>query len=165
VTCTVLALLIAPLQAAELPDAIAAGGESLVMTVHAVGSQIYECVWQFREPIAALFVSGKTIGRHYAGPTWKLIDGSVVSGKVISSAPPASAADIPILNLEVTSRRGLGQLSIVSTIQRLNTRGGIAVGECNAHHALLGVPYTADYAFYRKSGATHASATHAAMGK
>jgi len=173
VTCTVLALLIAPLQAAELPDAIAAGGESLVMTVHAVGSQIYECefdtvgnlVWQFREPIAALFVSGKTIGRHYAGPTWKLIDGSVVSGKVISSAPPASAADIPILNLEVTSRRGQGQLSIVSTIQRLNTRGGIAVGECNAHHALLGVPYTADYAFYRKTGATHASATHAAMGK
>jgi uncharacterized protein DUF3455 len=164
-TCTILALLIAPLQAAELPDATPAPGETLVTTVHAVGSQIYECefdtvgnlVWQFREPIAALFVSGKTIGRHYAGPTWELIDGSVVSGKVISSAPPASSADIPILNLEVTSRRGQGQLSIVSTIQRLNTHGGVAVAECSAHHALLGVPYTADYAFYRKSGATHAA--------
>jgi len=165
VTCTVLALLMTPLQAAELPDAVAAGGESLVTTVHAVGSQIYECefdtdgnlVWQFREPIAALFVSGKTIGRHYAGPTWELIDGSVVSGKVISSAPPASAADIPILNLEVTSRRGQGQLSIVSAIQRLNTRGGVATGGCSVHHALLGVPYTADYAFYRKGGAAHAA--------
>ena len=163
-TCTLLALLIAPLQAAELPDAITAPGESLVTTVHAVGSQIYECefdgvgnlIWQFREPIAALFVSGKTIGRHYAGPTWELIDGSVVSGKIISSAPPASSADIPILNLEVTSRRGQGQLSIVSMIKRLNTHGGVAVAECNAHHTLLGVPYTADYAFYRKIGATHA---------
>ena len=159
-TCTILALLTAPLQAAELPDAIAPPGGTLVTTAHAVGSQVYECefdtvgnlVWQFREPIATLFVSGKTIGRHYAGPTWELIDGSVVSGKVISSAPPFSAADIPILNLEVTSRRGQGQLSIVSTIQRLNTHGGVAFGECSAHHTLLGVPYTADYAFYRKSG-------------
>jgi hypothetical protein len=80
-----------------------------------------------------------------------------VSGKVISSAPPASPADIPILNLEVTSRRGQGQLSIVSAIQRLNTRGGVATGGCSAHHALLGVPYTADYAFYRKGGAAHAA--------
>jgi hypothetical protein len=161
--CIILALLTAPSQAAELRDAIAAPGETLVTTVHAVGAQVYECefdtvgnvVWQFREPIAALFVSGKTIGRHYAGPTWELIDGSVVSGKVISSAPPASPADIPILNLEVTSRRGQGQLSLVSTIQRLNTRGGVAFGECSAHHTLLGVPYSADYVFYRKSGSTH----------
>jgi Protein of unknown function (DUF3455) len=164
-TCTILALLTAPLQATELPDAIVMTGETLVTTAYAVGTQVYQCefdtagnlIWQFREPIAALFMSGKTIGRHYAGPTWELIDGSVVSGKVISSTPPASPTDIPILNLEVTSRRGQGQLSIVSTIQRLNTRGGVATGGCNAHHALLGVAYTADYAFYRKGGAAHAA--------
>jgi hypothetical protein len=142
-TCTVLALLIAPLQAAELPDAIAAAGESLLTTAHAIGNQVYECefdaagnlVWQFREPIAVLFASGKTVGRHYAGPTWELIDGSVVSGKIASQTLGASPADIPILNLEVTSRRGQGQLSLVSTIRRLNTRGGVAFGECSAHHA------------------------------
>jgi hypothetical protein len=164
-TCTILALLTAPLQATELPDAIAAPGETLVTTAYAVGTQVYQSefntagnvICQFREPIAALFVSGKTVGRHYAGPTWELIDGSVVRGKVISSAPPAGPADIPILNLEVTSRRGQGQLSIVSAIQRLNTRGGVATGGCSAHHALLGVPYTADYAFYRKGGAAHAA--------
>ncbi len=164
-TCTILALLTAPLQAAGLPDVIAAPDESLVMTAAAVGSQVYECefdtagnlVWQFREPIAALFASGKSVGRHYAGPTWELIDGRVVSAKVTSSAPPASRADIPILNLEVTSRRGQGQLSLVSTIRRINSRGGLATGECSAHRALLGVPYTADYAFYRKGGATHAA--------
>ncbi len=163
-TYTVLALLTAPLPAAELPEPLAVGGETLVTIAHGIGSQVYECefdtvgnlVWQFREPIAALFAAGKTVGRHYAGPTWELIDGSVVSGKIVSHAPGASLADILILNLEVTSRRGQGQLSLVSTIKQLNTGGGGAFGECSAHHALLGVPYTADYAFYRKSGATRA---------
>jgi Protein of unknown function (DUF3455) len=48
---------------ADVPEAIAARGEVLATTVHAVGAQIYECkpdssgnlTWQFREPIAALF--------------------------------------------------------------------------------------------------------------
>ena len=64
--------------AAEVPEAIAARGEVLVTTVHAVGAQVYECkpdstgnlVWQFREPIATLFIGGKTVGRHFAGPGW-----------------------------------------------------------------------------------------------
>jgi hypothetical protein len=162
-TCTILALLTASLQAAELPTT--SPGETLVTIVHAVGTQVYTCefdtagnlTWQFREPIAALFVSGKTVGRHYAGPTWELIDGSAVSGKIASHAPGASLSDIPILSLEVTSHRGQGQLNLVSTIQRINTRGGVATGQCNAQHTLLGVPYTADYAFYRKGGSTHAA--------
>ena len=43
-----------------LPDAIAAPGETVVLTVHAEGAQVYECkagadgklAWAFREPIA-----------------------------------------------------------------------------------------------------------------
>src|SRR5215475_14405679 len=54
---------------AEVPSAIAAPGETLVTTVHAVGAQVYECqsnsagklVWQFREPIATLLIDGKTV--------------------------------------------------------------------------------------------------------
>jgi hypothetical protein len=159
-TCTILALLTAPLQATELPDAIAAPGETLVTTAYAVGTQVYQCefdtagnlIWQFREPIAALFVSGKTVGRHYAGPTWGADHGSVVMER--SSGAPASTADIPILNLEVTRRGVARSASIVSTIRRLP--GGVAVGECSAHHP-VGRAYTADYAFYRKSSATHAA--------
>ena len=70
-------------------------------TLHAEGAQVYECkldpdkspsaartlTWQFREPIAALFADGKSIGRHYAGPNWDHIDGSGVKGKVIASTP------------------------------------------------------------------------------
>jgi Protein of unknown function (DUF3455) len=160
--CTILALLMAPLPAAELNDVIKAPGDILVTTTRAVGAQIYECefdtaerlIWQFREPIAALFAAGKTVGRHYVGPSWELIDGSVITGKVVASAPAASPNDIPLL----TSRRGQGQLTLVTTIKRINTRGGVAAGPCNAHHALLSVPYTADYAFYQKRGAVDGTA-------
>ena len=120
---------------------------------------MYECradasgklAWQFREPVATLLVDGKTVGRHYAGPTWELNDGSTVVAKVGGRAPGASAGDIPLLKLEVTSRRGAGQLGSATTIQRLNTRGGVANGACERAGAFLNVPYSADYAFYKKS--------------
>jgi hypothetical protein len=144
---------------AEVPDAIGAPGETLVARVHAQGAQVYECkagasgqlTWQFREPVATLLdESGKTIGRHYAGPHWELVDGSIVAAKAVGRAPGATAKDIPLLKLETTSRRGSGQLSDVSTIQRLDTKGGTAEGACAAAGRLLSVPYSADYAFYRK---------------
>jgi len=148
-----------PAARAEVPDAIAAPGETLVATIHAQGAQVYECradasgklAWQFREPVATLLVDGKTVGRHYAGPTWELNDGSTVVAKVGGRAPGASAGDIPLLKLEVTSRRGAGQLGSATTIQRLNTRGGVANGACERAGAFLNVPYSADYAFYKKS--------------
>jgi hypothetical protein len=157
-----LSLLPIPASAAELPAAISAPGEALVASVHAVGSQVYECktdpaagtlTWQFREPIATLFISGKTVGRHYAGPNWELIDGSVVQGKVAGRAPAASENDIPLLKLGVSARRGEGRLSDVTTIQRINTRGGVAVGVCKEAGAFLSVPYTADYTFLSKADA------------
>jgi Protein of unknown function (DUF3455) len=148
----------APALAGEVPDAIAAPGEGLVATAHAVGAQIYECkrdsagrlTWQFREPIASLFINGETVGRHYAGPSWEMNDGSVVSGKVVARASGARPGDIPLLKLNAAAWEGRGQLGSVTTIQRLNTRGGSADASCESEGAFLSVPYTADYAFYRK---------------
>jgi hypothetical protein len=145
---------------AQAPDALVAPGEALMLTVHAEGAQIYECkadptgklAWQFREPIAALMVDGKTVGRHYTGPCWELADGGAVTGNVVARAPGASDKDIPLLRLEVTSRRGTGQLTAASAIQRINTRGGVAAGSCERGGALLSVPYSADYVFLRKGG-------------
>ena len=145
---------------AQVPDTISAPGETVVVTIHAEGAQIYDCkadaggklVWQFREPIATLLVDGKTVGRHYAGPNWELTDGSAVSGKVAGRAAGATPKDIPLLKLEVTSQRGTGQLTGVATIQRLNTKGGVADGPCAAAGAFLSVPYSADYTFLKKGG-------------
>lgn len=154
---------------AEVPEAIAARGEALVATVHAVGAQVYECkadstgklVWQFREPIATLFMAGKTVGRHYAGPNWEMSDGSAVRGKVAAQAPGAGPNDIPLLKLEATSWRGAGQLSNITTIQRLNTQGGaVSATACTSDGTFLSVPYTADYAFYSKAAGSLSTQSH-----
>jgi hypothetical protein len=142
-----------------LPDAIAAPGETVVLTVHAEGAQVYECkagadgklAWAFREPIATLFVDGKTIGRHYAGPNWEHVDGSAVVGKAAGNAPGATADDIPWLKLQVTASRGSGVLSGVTTVQRINTKGGKLDGACDKAGSFKSAPYSADYVFLRKS--------------
>ena len=142
----------------SLPDAILAPGENIVLTLHAEGAQIYECkagsdgklAWAFREPIASLMESGKTVGRHYAGPNWEHADGSAVTGKAIGNAPGATANDIPWLKLEVTAHRGTGILANVSTVQRINTEGGKLDGACDKAGGFRSVPYDADYVFLRK---------------
>jgi hypothetical protein len=141
-----------------LPDAIAAPGETTLLTLHAEGAQVYECktgadgalTWTFREPIATLFLDGKTVGRHYAGPNWEYSDGSAVAGQVIASAPGTVANDIPWLKLGVASRRGNGVLSAVTTVQRINTVGGRLTGACYKAGTYESVPYSADYVFLRK---------------
>jgi hypothetical protein len=141
-----------------LPDAIAAGGETIVLTLHAEGAQVYECKmgtdgklgWAFREPIATLLVDGETVGRHYAGPNWEHSDGSAVVGKAIGNAPGATPNDIAWLKLEVVSRRGSGILSGVTTVQRINTQGGKLEGACDKPGTFKSAPYSADYVFLRK---------------
>jgi hypothetical protein len=147
-----------PAATAQVAAAIAAKDENVVSQVHAEGAQIYECkadaagklTWQFREPIASLFRDGKTVGRHYAGPTWEDVDGSAIVAKVIGRAPGASAEDIPLLKLEVTERRGKGALTDVTAIQRVNTDSGVVEGTCEAAGELQSVSYSADYIFLRK---------------
>jgi hypothetical protein len=79
----------------QVPAAIAAPGETLVMTLHAEGAQIYDCkpdpggnlAWHFREPIATLLMDGKTVGRHFAGPSWELAAGGTVIGREVARVP------------------------------------------------------------------------------
>ena len=144
----------------ELPAGIAAPGESAVLQVHAEGAQIYECKtdqagrknWQFREPIASLFQDGRTLGRHYAGPTWE-IRGSIIVGRVIAHVPGATGKDIPWLKLEISDSLGndYGPLEDVNIVQRINTKGGVLDGGCDKPGDLHAEPYSADYIFLEKS--------------
>jgi Protein of unknown function (DUF3455) len=152
-------LLSSAASAAELPAAITAPGETAVLTVHAVGQQLYDCkpgadgklVWTFNAPQATLTVDGKVVGHHGAGPTWELDDGSSISGKAAGNAPGAKADDIPWLKLEVVSHNGSGKLSDVTTVQRINTVGGVLKDSCDRQGAGRGMPYSADYVFLKKS--------------
>ena len=153
-------LLVAGNAAAQMPAAIAAPDEATVVTLHAEGAQIYECkagsdgklAWTFREPIATLLLDGKTVGRHYAGPNWEHIDGSAVTAKAVANAPGKSAGDIAWLKLSASAHRGRGVLSGVTTVQRVNTKGGALAGACETAGALQGAPYAADYVFLQKGG-------------
>ncbi|MCP3401195.1 DUF3455 domain-containing protein [Bradyrhizobium sp. CCGB20] len=153
-----LAAMAGPAAAEPLPDTIAAPGETVVLSVHAEGAQVYECkagtdgklAWAFREPIATLLAEGKTVGRHYAGPNWELADSSAVVGKAIGNAPGATPADIPWLKLEVASRRGSGVLTPVTTVQRINTHGGKLDGACDKAGEFKSAPYSAEYVFLKK---------------
>ena len=143
---------------AQIPGPISAPGETAIVTLHAEGAQVYECkaggdgklAWAFREPIATLVLDGKTVGRHYAGPNWEYMDGSAVVGKAAGNAPGKTASDIPWLKLEVTAHRGSGVFSGVSTVQRINTAGGVHAGACDKAGAFHSAPYAADYVFLRK---------------
>ena len=143
----------------QLPAAIAAPGQIPIVTLHAEGAQIYECkdlggklTWAFREPIAALIQEGRTVGRHYTGPTWEDADGGAVIGKLAASAPGATAGDVAWLRLDVVERRGSGILSAATSVQRINTYGGALSGPCAERGALRAIPYSADYVFLRKGG-------------
>ena len=146
---------------AQVPAAVAAPGVTKVATFQGEGAQIYECKagsdgklsWAFREPIATLLFDGKTVGRHYAGPTWEDANGSAVTGKVVGNAPGATTNDIPWLKLDVISHRGRGTLANVTTVQRLDTHGGTAQGACDKVGTFRSVPYSATYIFLRRGDA------------
>ncbi len=143
---------------AQVPAAVALPGATSVATFQGVGAQVYECkagsdgklAWVFREPIAALIQNGKTVGRHYAGPTWEDVDGSKIVGKAVGNAPGATADDIPWLKLDVVKHEGRGILSKVTNVQRLDTHGGALSGSCDKAGDFKSVAYSATYVFLRK---------------
>jgi hypothetical protein len=133
--------------------------EHLLLQVHAKGDQIYSCKadggqfsWMLKAPEARLFEkSGKPFGKHFAGPSWEANDGSRVTGKPVANAPSPNSESIPWLLLTVASHSGEGVLAHVTSIQRINTMGGMPhESACDAAHAGQEdrVPYSADYVFF-----------------
>ncbi|TCK72510.1 uncharacterized protein DUF3455 [Acidipila rosea] len=139
-----------------------AGASGLVLQAKGDGVQIYECgkehgflQWQLEGPDAKLLDgNGKVVGKHFAGPTWQLNDGSHVKGRVISSQASPDAGSIPWLLLSAVPGTASGKLAQVAYIRRSNTHGGLApkAGCEKADQAgqKIKVPYTADYSFYTR---------------
>ena len=146
--------------AQQVPEALQTPpNEQLVVQVHAKGQQIYSCkvdgaqaAWTLKAPDAQLFdKDGKAFGKHFAGPSWEASDGSRVVGKAAANAPSPDADAIPWLLVKVVSHEGQGVLTPVTSIQRINTKGGKAPASgCDAGHAgqEVRVAYSADYLFF-----------------
>jgi hypothetical protein len=147
----------------NVPDKLKpATTESLSMIVRAKGVQIYECrakkdqagtyEWAFVAPEADLFdARGNKAGRHYAGPHWESTDGSKILGTVKERAEAPTGDAIPWLLLAAKSVGPDGSYSKVTSIQRVNTVGGVAPA-AGCSQAVAGTParinYTADYYFF-----------------
>jgi Protein of unknown function (DUF3455) len=146
--------------AQDIPQQLQApANEQLLLQVHGKGDQVYVCTsnaaqfaWTLKAPDAQLFdENGNPFGRHFAGPSWEANDGSRVIGKAVANWPSPDANSIPWLLVTIVSRDGSGVLSRVTTVQRLNTKGGKAPESgCDASHVSEEVraSYSADYRFY-----------------
>ena len=147
-----LALAAACLQAqTPSPNIDVPSGAHLLMTATGDGAQIYTCTdshWTLKAPDAKLLdANGKQIGTHFAGPTWKLNDGSEVKGKAIGSQPSPKAGSVAWLLVQAVPESGKGQFANVAYIRRTETNGGAAPKEACTGDT-LSVPYRATYTFY-----------------
>jgi hypothetical protein len=135
--------------------------EQFLLQVHATGNQIYACkedvaqyTWVLKAPEAQLTdKSGKPFGRHFDGPSWEASDGSRITGKAVGNAPSPDVNSIPWLLVTVVSHSQRGVLARVTSVQRVNTKGGKASASgCDAGHVGREerIPYSADYRFFAR---------------
>ena len=147
----------------EVPESLKApAGEEVILAAHASGVQIYACqagadqkfAWVLKAPEADLTdATGKKIVHHFAGPTWKHVDGSEVKGKVIAKQDAPKPEAIQWLLLSATGHSGEGILSRVTSIQRIHTEGGLTPNantcDASANGKESRSAYSADYYFYK----------------
>jgi Protein of unknown function (DUF3455) len=133
--------------------------QQFLLRAVARGAQIYTCEpvadrttfdWKLKAPEADLFdAGGAIIGRHSAGPSWQLADGSRIVGEMVQRSPAQGA--IPWLLLRVKSHDGAGALANANYVLRVDTVGGVApAAGCDADRAgtETRVAYSASYDFY-----------------
>jgi hypothetical protein len=109
--------------------------------------------WVLSGPDAKLLdATGKMIGSHFAGPTWKLLDGSQVQGELVASQPAPEANSVAWLLLRAKAGTATGTLANVEFIRRTETHGGVAdASQCKSSQdagKTVQIPYMATYTFY-----------------
>ncbi len=143
------------------PELAPPADQTIKASLSGVGVQIYICnatktgfAWSLVAPQANLLDDcDKLVGTHFIGPTWQGNDGSSVVGAKVAGVTVDPSA-IPWLLLKATSNGPIaGKFSDVTSIQRLNTVGGLAPATpCDANNnlgSIVQVPYTAQYVFYK----------------
>lgn len=137
--------------------------EQLVLMAHGKGDQIYACKpnvngaqfgYLLLAPDAVLTDdAGKEVGHHFIGPTWQWNDSSKITAKIVITAHAPDPTAIAWMLLSTVDHSSTGALAKVTSIQRINTKGGRAPNSgCDADHlnTEVKVPYSADYYFYAR---------------
>ena len=134
-------------------------GSALLLEAVADGVQIYACEakgslfqWTFKAPEANLFdKQGRQVGTHFAGPTWKMADGSAIVGEVVEKADAPERGAVQWLLLRAKAHEGQGILGEAAFVRRTETKGGVApTTGCDASHVSeqARMRYSAVYQFF-----------------
>lgn len=140
-----------------------ATGNTLVLETKANGTIKYQCSkekdplttykWTMTGPTAELMnAEGDKVG-DYSGPParWAHKDGSFVTGSQVAVSPNGSK-NIPMQLVKADVSGGLGALTAISYVQRVNTKGGVAPSKkCSAENegGQAEVKYSAEYRFWK----------------
>jgi hypothetical protein len=130
------------------------------------GVHVFECKvnglvadaygWSFTAPDATLYEGGsRSVGIHNVPNLWESsTDRSSVSG-IINATQGAGANNLPWARLRALPLSVDGMFAGVTSIQRVNTSGGVApAGGCGADNvgAEARIGFRADYYFYKRRG-------------
>jgi hypothetical protein len=127
------------------------------------GQQVFECRpgvtdpnafdWAFVAPDVTLYDGARSVGRLATINVWESTsDRTGVSGAV-RATQPGGANNLPWASFRAIPSGDSGMFAGVTSIQRVNTNGGIAPATgCDASHTgtETRVPFTADYYFYKR---------------
>ncbi|HYZ73882.1 MAG TPA: DUF3455 domain-containing protein [Chthoniobacterales bacterium] len=134
---------------------------AIVSAVAGEGVQIYESKpnpsggfkWSLKGPEADLKgLSGEILGKHGAGPSWTMDDGSSIVGNLPPLDTVVASKGVPWLLLSVKSKSGSGILNQVDYVVRVAADGGIAPAEPpKTGGEIIRVRYRAIYLFLHKA--------------
>jgi hypothetical protein len=145
------------------PGLRAPANEEAAFMLSGDGVYVYECRqslldpnaygWVFVVPDATLYDGARSVARHATvGVFEALTDRSSLSG-VVRASQAAGAANLPWLSMRAQPLSSDGVFAGVTSIQRVNTSGGMAptsgCGPTNVGGSTR-VAYQADYYFYKQ---------------
>jgi hypothetical protein len=147
-----------------IAPAIAASAlEEPAFALSANGVHVFECRvrggtpngygWTFVAPDATLYDGNASVARLATPNLWESLDDRSSVGGVARASQSAGPANLPWLLMRATPLSETGRFAGITSIQRVNTSGGVAPsGGCGADNvgAEARVAFSADYYFYRR---------------
>jgi len=147
------------------PRLIASPAEAPMFALRGQGDHVFECrqvainpdrfAWTFVAPDATLYDQGLPVGRQVQPNLWESTsDRSSVSG-AMRSHQDAGNGNLPWALFRAASAADVGLFAGVTSVQRVNTSGGVAPATgCDAGHVgeEARVAFSADYYFYKRRG-------------
>lgn len=143
----------------------ASAEEEPAFMLSASGTNLFQCMqradapnaysWSFVAPNLTLFEGARTAGSHSAASRFDSVSDRTSVFTQLRATQPGGADNMPWAKMRAVPAGESGMFAGVTTIQRVNTSGGVAPANgCDAATAgnETRVNFSADYYFYKRRG-------------